>query len=126
MPETSATNTTMTAAQADRGVEVGIWEFYRFRPAARDWRLAAVIRCQRLRLPACVRDPLSAARRPYSHLNMSTGGTSSRKLSTIRISISGRNHFAQRSQGIFATPSTPIVTAAVGRIGLMNSQSWYA
>ena len=62
--------------------------------------------------------------RSYSHRKKSTGGISSRKLSTIRISISGRNHRAHRSHGTFAAPSTPIVTALVGRIGLTNSHSW--
>ncbi len=38
----------------------------------------------------------------------------------------GKNHLAQRSHGIFAAPSTPIVTALVGRIGLTNSHNWYA
>ena len=60
----------------------------------------------------------------YSHRKKSTGGISSRKLSTIRISISGTNHRAHRSHGTFAAPSTPIVTALVGRIGFTNSHNW--
>ena len=57
---------------------------------------------------------------------MSTGGISSSRLSTTSTIISGRNQRAQRSHGIFAMPSTPMVTAEVGRIGFTNSQSWKA
>ena len=53
-----------------------------------------------------------------------TGGISSSRLSTTSVSMSGRNQRAHFSQGIFAMPSTPMVTAEVGRIGLTSSQSW--
>jgi hypothetical protein len=38
----------------------------------------------------------------------------------------GRNQPAHFSQGIFAAPRTPMVTAEVGRMGFTNSHSWKA
>lgn len=40
--------------------------------------------------------------------------------------MDGLNQRAQVSHGIFAIPSTPIVTADVYKIELKNSQSWKA
>src|SRR5512136_2996139 len=57
---------------------------------------------------------------------MRTGGMRAMRLKATRMSISGRNHFAHFSQGTLATPSTPIVTAEVGRMGLTTSHSWKA